>query len=452
MKPRLLLVLSLLIVAAFLTPPRATAYVEILYTLPRVINESTNIVVMKVERVNKERKLIFYKKVADLKGKSDKDVFKHNVGVGGFNDAEKKAPIEWAEVGKIAIFFHNGTASETCIGKYWYQAYSGGEWWNHSHGEPYMARTYCGDIDGLKECVEKLIKGDEVLVPCTVSKSDLRIQKVKASMKTPLEYKVAEAPKIERLPLAGVAGFSDMIDLPRPAGRNAGAIAVDFDNDGYVDLLLIGTSGLRLLRNNQKGNVEDVTEKWGLADDPGAAAAGFADYDGSGRLSLLTSSGRLYTNLGDKFRDDSVRLPKTPERVSNPGEAFAWMDFDNDGKPDIVCSVGPRGLAAWRNLRRVGQNLSEDEQKMGLRRPGQGHEYLTADLNGDGKPDSHPEHGHADHRARTRRARFTLGGRYGPLFPARAGRHRRRRLPQRRQPWLFVTASQRQRRTHGSGR
>ena len=351
---------------------------------------------MKVDRINKEKKLIFYKKVADLKGKHEAELIKHNVGVGGFNDAEKKSPIEWAEVGKIAIMFHNGNACETCIGKYWYQAYSGGEWWNHSHGEPYMCRTYCGDIAGLKECVEKLIKGDEVLVPCTVGKSDLRIQKVKASMKTPLEYKVVEAPKIERLPLEGVAGFSDMIDLPRPAGRNIGAIAVDFDNDGYVDLLLIGSQGLRLLRNNQKGNVEDVTEKWGLAQDGGCAAAGFADYNASGRLSLLTSSGKLYTNLGDKFRDDSALLPKTPERVSNPGEAFAWLDFDNDGKPDIICSVGPRGLAAWRNLGSgepggVSPRWFDDvSEKMGLgvEGPGQGPtNYLTAlDLNGDGKP------------------------------------------------------------------
>src|ERR1700681_3240379 len=91
------------------------AYVEERYTLPRIINESTNIVVMQVERVNKERKLIIYKKLADLKGKHPTDLIKHNVGVGGFNAFEQKAPIEWAEVGKIAIFFHNGSASETCI-------------------------------------------------------------------------------------------------------------------------------------------------------------------------------------------------------------------------------------------------------------------------------------------------------------------------------------------------
>src|SRR6185369_4212799 len=72
----------------------ALAYVEERYTLPRVINESTNIVVMQVERVNKEKKLIVYKKLADLKGKHATEQIKHNVGVGGFNAFEQKAPIE----------------------------------------------------------------------------------------------------------------------------------------------------------------------------------------------------------------------------------------------------------------------------------------------------------------------------------------------------------------------
>jgi hypothetical protein len=372
--------------------PRAAAYVEELYTLPRVINESTNIVVVKIEKVNKERKLIYYKKVLDLKGKHPSDVIKHNVGVGGFNAQEQKIPIEWAEPGKIAIFFHNGGASETCIGKYWYQCYAGGEWWNHSHGEPYLCRTYCGDIEGLQAAVEKLLKGEEVLIPATVSKTDLRIQKLRASMKQPLEYIIAEAPKIEKVKLTDVAGFSDMIDLPRPAGRLQGGIAVDFDNDGYTDLLLIGTHGLRLLRNNQKGNFEDVTDKWGLSKDQGGLAAGFADYNRSGRLSLLTSDGKLYTNLGDKFRDDTELLPKTPKRVSNPGEGFAWMDIDGDGLPDIVCSVGARGLAAFRNTGGADGKWFEDvSAKVGLGPDGLGVEpanFLTAlDLDGDGKLD-----------------------------------------------------------------
>jgi hypothetical protein len=368
------------------------AYVEERYTLARTINESTNIVLVQVEKVNKQRKLIYYKKIADLKGKHPTDIIKHNVGVGGFNEREQKAPIEWAEPGKFAIFFHNGGASETCIGKYWYQAYAGGEWWNHSHGEPYMCRTYCGDIDGLRAAVEKLLKGEEVIIPAAVGKTDFRIQKVKATMKDPLAYIVVEPPSIERTKLEGVAGFSELIELPRPAGHTQGAIAVDFDNDGYTDLLLVGTEGLVLLRNNRKGNFDDVTAKWGLAGDPGCRAAAFADYNRSGRLSLLTSAGKLYTNLGNKFKDDSALLPKTPPRVTNPGEAFAWIDINGDGLPDIICSLGARGLAAFQNKGGEGGKSFEDvSDKVGLGENGLGQEasnFLTAlDVDGDGRPD-----------------------------------------------------------------
>src|SRR5436190_12457891 len=60
---------------------RSWAYVEERYTLARVVNESTNIVLVRVEKVNKEKKLIYYRKVADLKGKHEPDLIKHNVGV-----------------------------------------------------------------------------------------------------------------------------------------------------------------------------------------------------------------------------------------------------------------------------------------------------------------------------------------------------------------------------------
>jgi hypothetical protein len=61
--------------------------------------------------------------------------------------------MDWAEVGKTAVFFHNGGASETCIGNYWYQAYAGGDWWNFSHGEPSLLRSYAGNVDKLAAAV-----------------------------------------------------------------------------------------------------------------------------------------------------------------------------------------------------------------------------------------------------------------------------------------------------------
>src|SRR4051794_35849601 len=76
MKASRALVLGLVLASFGLSISRTLAYVEERYTLPRVINESTNIVVLQVEKVNKERKLIFYKKIADLKGNHPTEVIK----------------------------------------------------------------------------------------------------------------------------------------------------------------------------------------------------------------------------------------------------------------------------------------------------------------------------------------------------------------------------------------
>jgi hypothetical protein len=167
------------------------AMIEVPYTLAKVCNESTNIVVMKVHKVDKVKNLIWYKKVRDLKGKHPVEEIKHNIGTAKLaSDREYKATMDWAQVGKTAIFFHNGGASETCIGEYWYQAYAGGEWWTQSHGEPYLLRSFCGTTDLLTAAVAEIQAGKEIVVPCMVdgNKEDLqkgtaKVQKLRTSLK-----------------------------------------------------------------------------------------------------------------------------------------------------------------------------------------------------------------------------------------------------------------------------
>jgi HEAT repeat protein len=143
----------------------ASAYVEIPYTLGRVVNEASNIVVLQVEKVNKERRLIYYRKIADLKGKHPSDTVNHQIA-NGFHPREPKFIMDWAEPGKTAIFFHNGGASETCIGDYWYQAYAGNPWWGMSHAEPFMCWSFSGSTEKLRQIIVDMLAGKEVVVPC----------------------------------------------------------------------------------------------------------------------------------------------------------------------------------------------------------------------------------------------------------------------------------------------
>src|SRR5262245_26601182 len=160
---------------------RALAYVEAAHSLGAVIQLSTNVLLVKVEKVDKQNNQIIYRKVQDIKGKHPTDIIKHNIGRGGFHPREWQYPMEWAEAGKTAVFFHNGGASETCIGTYWYQAYANGEWWGMSHGEPFLLRSYAGKVEKLATAVAAVQAGQEVIVPCMIdgNKDDLHLRRAK---------------------------------------------------------------------------------------------------------------------------------------------------------------------------------------------------------------------------------------------------------------------------------
>jgi hypothetical protein len=185
---------ALATVALLLAASWVAGYVEAPHTLGRCVAESSNVVLLEVTKVNKDKNLIYYKKVQDLKGKEPQAEIKHNIGKRGFHEREWKNIMAWAEPGKKAVFFHNGGQSETCIGTYWYQCYKESEWWGLTHAEPFLLRTYCGDPEKLAAAVTAIAAGKEVTVPCMadLNKDQLhnrqgKLQRMKASLKL-LEY------------------------------------------------------------------------------------------------------------------------------------------------------------------------------------------------------------------------------------------------------------------------
>ena len=210
--------------AAFVSSP-AHAYVEAPMTLGAVIAQSTVVCTMAVTKVDKAQSIIIYQKVADIKGKHPQETIKHILKQ-ELRPGEIKALMEWAEPGKMAVFFHNGGASETCTGMNWYQAYAQGEWWGMSHGEPFLLRSFAGKSEKLPSIVSEIIAGKEALAPCMVdgNKDDLhkktaRIQRLKASLK--LQDYNPEA----RLCRVGRRGHP-------PAGRHARLLAIRSPRQG----------------------------------------------------------------------------------------------------------------------------------------------------------------------------------------------------------------------------
>jgi hypothetical protein len=343
------------VVAIVLTPPPAQAYVEAGHSMGMIVNLSSNAILCQVDKVDKEKNLIIYKKVRDLKGTHPTDLIKHNIGRGGYEPREWQFIMDWAEVGKTAVFFHNGGQGEMCIGTYWYQVGLAGDWWTLTHGEPFLMRSFYGNIDKLAAAVPEIAAGKEVILPCLAdgNKDDLKakkgkVQRVKASLK--LDYNPQRdfvgwgGEDFRRL--AGMAGFTHYSGLTRVDSEAQSVSAVDFDGDGKPDLLLAGAGKVALLQN--AGESLNEVNLPGLTG--GCRAAVWADYNGDGKPDLLlaTPTGpKLYTNLGDKnFRDDSHLLPREPGWNLT---AAAWIDYDGDGKPDILLGNGFHGLRLYRN-------------------------------------------------------------------------------------------------------
>jgi hypothetical protein len=351
------LMLALLAVGAVvaLLAPAGLAYVEAPMSLGAVVAQSTNIVLVRVESVDKQKNTIVYRRVRDIKGKHPTDVIKHNIGRGGLRPDEWKPPIDWAEPGKLGVFFHNGGASETCIGTWWYQAYAGGEWWNHSHGEPYLLRSYCGSPEKLAAQVAQMLENREVIVTCMIdsaNKEDLhqrrgKIQRLRASLKlqdyNPKRDFVGWGGEDFRR-LLGMPGFTHVSPLPRTDPEAQAVSVIDFDGDGKQDICLVGGGRVAVMQNGGESINEIVLP--GIA---GARCAVWADYNGDGRPDLLvvTPTGpRLFTNTATGMRDDTHLLPH--EALCGT-TAAAWIDFDGDGRPDLLVAHGYHGLRLFRN-------------------------------------------------------------------------------------------------------
>src|SRR5262245_21766981 len=156
-------VLSLLVMACVPATP-ARAYVDNAPSLGRVIEDASNIVVLEVEKVSKEKRVIIYKKVADLKGKHPGEQVKHQL-TDGLHPREPKLILDWAEPGKTAVCFHNRKVSLICLGSYWYECAAHVEpWWTMTRGMPELSLSYFGSTGKLQNHVTDILAGKEVVI------------------------------------------------------------------------------------------------------------------------------------------------------------------------------------------------------------------------------------------------------------------------------------------------
>jgi Tfp pilus assembly protein PilF len=137
--------------------------------------------------------------------------------------------------------------------------------------------------------------------------------------------------------------------LTLPAGATGAAVG-DFDNDGWLDLFVIGSDARGyLLRNAAGAKFEDVTAKSGTTDVRGARKALFVDVDHDGDLDLLLVGGArnlVYrNNLDGTFTEVAESMGLAGR---SPTHDIAFADFDDDGHIDLVTATDA-GVTLYRN-------------------------------------------------------------------------------------------------------
>lgn len=116
-------------------------------------------------------------------------------------------------------------------------------------------------------------------------------------------------------------------------------LIADVNNDGWSDLLMIGTHHSRLFLADGAGQFIDWTENSGLKT-AGGKTATLGDFDNDGLLDLFIAIShqpdRLFQNLGNGQFDDVTAESRTAGPPGPLAMQAIWLDFNHDGWLDLL--------------------------------------------------------------------------------------------------------------------
>src|SRR5256714_3460452 len=133
-----------------------------------------------------------------------------------------------------------------------------------------------------------------------------------------------------------------------PETMGPGCAFIDYDNDGWPDILLVNgenwpghagpQSTTKLYHNNHDGTFADVTQKAGLAIPIFGLGVAVGDYDNDSYedifITALGQSHLFHNNRNGTFSD--VTKSAGVWGANEFSTSAAWVDYDRDGKLDLV--------------------------------------------------------------------------------------------------------------------
>ncbi|MGA2856058.1 MAG: CRTAC1 family protein [Candidatus Sulfotelmatobacter sp.] len=158
----------------------------------------------------------------------------------------------------------------------------------------------------------------------------------------------------QRAGLHYVTANSSTENKNQPQTMLAGVALLDYDNDGYLDIYLVGGADIpslvkdsprywnRLFHNNHDGTFTDVTEKAGVAGSGYATGVAVGDYDNDGWPDIFVAGvtgNQLFHNNGDGTFTDVAAKAGVSGATFNGKKMWSvgagWFDYNNDGLLDL---------------------------------------------------------------------------------------------------------------------
>ena len=145
---------------------------------------------------------------------------------------------------------------------------------------------------------------------------------------------------------------SDRAGITNPKGKGLGVLALDYDNDGRMDIFQANDAAANFLfHNNGDGTFSETALAAGVAYDPNGSARGgmgvdAEDLDGDGYLEIFVANFSGQTNAlfhndtGGLFTETTNKLGLGAISIPMSGFGARFFDYNNDGLTDLFVLNG----------------------------------------------------------------------------------------------------------------